>query len=1263
MTLEKIERATRRRQRTESAVSSGETTLDRIRQDFIFFFLESCYGSSPELDRTLSLDNCSLFTLWRYLRNGNKVTDTLYKDFNALHLACLAYKPNCAKYILTTETVLRPLLEVNPATGLTRMNDTGYKGHTALDFACMAGHADIVRLLLKHGADPCVGTNYGAIHIAATHGNVDCVTELLKTQPDLILSIDMLNLVAKHKAKAVNLLVSCNWGPFEQDANGAHPMHWAIATGSLEQMLAVVERQSLPICVPEQEKHLYKTSHNVADLLAQPVFSQSLTALEYACQYGYVDIVGYCLAVATKQQALADSHSSPVAMPESADSFFASFFSSEPKHCLTKYFASATAIAAKQQHYHCVELLLMHHPFHIDTLHEDQTILMMACHQGNLDAVDMLISRYNADPLVRSAKGEMVLHIAVKNKNIPLIELLCGKFGVSPNVFDYTGLTLVQYTLLLRGGVDKFEKTTLLHVLSKHGANFDCASGNFEIEYQKCHTDVERKELLTQWGFSSLPRFLDPRYKRSARYRVYNNPREVMTYSSITPLMLAYRRNLIDFIRVLVNLGADVNYIQSGHTALSYVLTELESEPYTNPRYKQDCVTLLVNCGALNVNHELVMVVKLKLLHLVELILPKVDSLSQNVTDEEEALALIVDAEIWNQIKDDPLKTFRLLVARGLNLNRQHDDKTLLYRCASALSPYGENHTIVKLWQMITALCDAGADLYLENRNGLSAFDILKNKNAFKLMKNYLHLKMLYVEVLEGWFECDKKDFEERMYKGFNQWFLYHFFGEVLIVNAILRDDSKALTEVLALYREIGLQPKFTLQLRKLLNERGASKTKRVLDALVPKAPSHASVIPAADMSCKNLQDSYLTKRQLQSWKHLKHINLTNNQLTIECLKPLSLLATEHRALQSLDLSHNKVSLVWHKKKSNRWHVVENSFSSCRQTAKSSYVIPKDVIGAYLKALQNLLGKNSSLKRLSLRSNGVCVLSAENIAKSLANNSALVELDLRDNMITQLHWVVKSLRESTNINPALIDRLAIDISGNLVSEHTLAKELRQNKGLIPAILSDATPRRALIIPCFKIMSQDKLYFPVVSARVWLVYYLSKDFNRFSTEDHATMLIEGMWRNGQRFLTKIDAGRGGGKCSLVKEPDFNAVSGCTIQKQSQDTDDLTVDIKNIELDRLESLKRSYTRYMIWARTDMQVGAMYDEAVKYKNGLCPTLSYDVAGKGKAYNCAKYLSEIAKKADIDIEFNSLHSPSCGESPDAHVLTSDSLKTQFFW
>ena len=57
-------------------------------------------------------------------------------------------------------------------------------GLTALMYACMKGNAKIVKLLMKHGADPTVKTpnNSTALYFAAKSGSAECIYSVLKNE-------------------------------------------------------------------------------------------------------------------------------------------------------------------------------------------------------------------------------------------------------------------------------------------------------------------------------------------------------------------------------------------------------------------------------------------------------------------------------------------------------------------------------------------------------------------------------------------------------------------------------------------------------------------------------------------------------------------------------------------------------------------------------------------------------------------------------------------------------------------------------------------------------------------------------------------------------------------------------------------------------------------------------------------------------------------------------------------------------------------------
>src|SRR5215472_9549564 len=138
--------------------------------------------------------------------------------------------------------VVQQLFGLDPA--LTRQRDA--HGSTALHAAAGRGHRDVVRLLLKHGADPNardVGDNASPLHFAAGAGHVDVVRMLLDAGADVHGNGDV------HESDVIGWATVLG-GPSDVrrdvltvllERGARHHIFSAIATGDLDIVRRVVE--------------------------------------------------------------------------------------------------------------------------------------------------------------------------------------------------------------------------------------------------------------------------------------------------------------------------------------------------------------------------------------------------------------------------------------------------------------------------------------------------------------------------------------------------------------------------------------------------------------------------------------------------------------------------------------------------------------------------------------------------------------------------------------------------------------------------------------------------------------------------------------------------------------------------------------------------------------------------------------------------------------------------------------------------------------
>ena len=75
------------------------------------------------------------------------------------------------------------------------------------------------------------------------------------------------------------------------------------------------------------------------------------------------------------------------------------------------------------------------------------TALNQAALTNNLELVQILIEKYNADVNLASPKGQTPLISAIRKNNIQMVDLLLSK-GADPNYIDKSGFKTIQYAIL-----------------------------------------------------------------------------------------------------------------------------------------------------------------------------------------------------------------------------------------------------------------------------------------------------------------------------------------------------------------------------------------------------------------------------------------------------------------------------------------------------------------------------------------------------------------------------------------------------------------------------------------------------------------------------------------------------------------------------------------------------------------------------------------------------------------------------------------------
>ncbi|KAG5760124.1 hypothetical protein H9Q72_011760 [Fusarium xylarioides] len=127
-------------------------------------------------------------------------------------------------------------------------------GLTALGWAAEYGHVEVVRLLLKAGADVNhVSIGNTPLHLAVRSGHNNVVEQLLKKRPHIDSQATVITQSALSRAASlgrtsmINLLISHGADALKADGSGWTPLHYAIAAGkraTLAQLLSTIPKTS-----------------------------------------------------------------------------------------------------------------------------------------------------------------------------------------------------------------------------------------------------------------------------------------------------------------------------------------------------------------------------------------------------------------------------------------------------------------------------------------------------------------------------------------------------------------------------------------------------------------------------------------------------------------------------------------------------------------------------------------------------------------------------------------------------------------------------------------------------------------------------------------------------------------------------------------------------------------------------------------------------------------------------------------------------------
>ncbi|XP_019859811.1 PREDICTED: transient receptor potential cation channel subfamily A member 1 homolog [Amphimedon queenslandica] len=315
-------------------------------------------------------------------------------------------------------------------------------GYTPLHTACEKEHTEVVKVLIKHGANPDICSHKDPLYQRLKEGSEDIEiilddsdkskVEYYKNTKDIIESL-LADEVPVYNLKCIDQSSKISYNMSSQFFVGSTPIHVAAKNGSVKVLKVLLsndltqsqikcdinctdtyKRTALYIASKEGHAPVVKLLLEHGADIDNFADAYSRTALHIACEVGHVQVVELLLEYTTKIN-LSDD-----------------------------FKRTALHIASDKGYAREVELLLEHGADIRLNDDDEHTAIYIACEKGHAQIVELLLQR-GADikPIDVTYNKEMLyarlLHIACKNGHAKVVELLL-MFGADITNCDENGL-------------------------------------------------------------------------------------------------------------------------------------------------------------------------------------------------------------------------------------------------------------------------------------------------------------------------------------------------------------------------------------------------------------------------------------------------------------------------------------------------------------------------------------------------------------------------------------------------------------------------------------------------------------------------------------------------------------------------------------------------------------------------------------------------------------------------------------------------------
>ncbi|XP_067653296.1 ankyrin repeat domain-containing protein 50-like [Haliotis asinina] len=361
---------------------------------------------------------------------------------NVLHIACYGGHLDVVKYLLSLNSI--------------KINRRGRKKMTPVMVAASQGHKEVVELLVKRGADLSLRAQMGSIlHTACSRGHFDVVKYLLSLNSVDINSRGVSNrtpvMVAAYEGHkdVVELLVKHGADMSLTSRFGNNILYLACEQGYSDIVKYLLSLKCVdinsrgvsnrtPVMVAAYEGH-----KDVVELLVKHGADMSLTSrfgnniLYLACEQGYSDIVKYLLSlkcVDINSRGVSNRTPVMVAAYEGHKDVVELLVKHRADMSLTTRFGNNILYLACEQGYSdIVKYLLSLKCVDINIRGWNQrTPVTVAAYKGHKKVVELLV-KHGADLSLATAKGNSILHMACSQGEYDVVKYLVALNSVDIN--------------------------------------------------------------------------------------------------------------------------------------------------------------------------------------------------------------------------------------------------------------------------------------------------------------------------------------------------------------------------------------------------------------------------------------------------------------------------------------------------------------------------------------------------------------------------------------------------------------------------------------------------------------------------------------------------------------------------------------------------------------------------------------------------------------------------------------------------------------